>query len=307
MHSMSELNEFLRHKRLLVVTGADSKHIDLLKDFITSFRLMYDNRFDVGLIKFDNHADFLDVENRFDVVVSQSNDYEAFRGQYGYYCAFVGAKPRLPELFPGYDFYCWVDADCWFCTSGSLMRIFAGAASSDIAIHPEYDGHYWRNPTPVLRTRQIYSVNENILNDEIYLNISMFNSGVFSCRNTSPVWGLWSNSLAKLRLKGETSEVYFSDQIPLHKLIIENNISVAPLRAIDNWQLYACTPLIDLDCNQKRFKLRAPSPPFEEIGILHLAGNTKSQIFKINDYEGHLTFSAIMKAVELNGIRVGGQ
>ena len=40
--------------------------------------------------------------------------------------------------------------------------------------------------------------------------------------------------------------MYFSDQIPLHKLLYTKPLKVAPSRAIDNWQLYAAAPKISI-------------------------------------------------------------
>ena len=72
--------------------------------------------------------------------------------------------------------------------------------------------------------------------------------------------------------------VYLSDQIPLHKIVYLQRLRVYPLRAIDNWKTYACLPFID---RQARC-LRVPTLPHEKIGLMHLAGTTKDQLFPID-------------------------
>src|SRR5437870_2474859 len=75
-------------------------------------------------------------------------------------------------------------------------------------------------------------------------------------------------------------DLRFSDQMPLNFLIHTNKLSMFPLKAVDNWQLYAALPLIDT----KRKRVVVPSPPYEEINIIHLAGPSK----KLQYYSQHL-------------------
>ena len=71
----------------------------------------------------------------------------------------------------------------------------------------------------------------------------------------------------------------FSDQIPLHRLILTGQLSVSPLRAVNNWLVALCLPAV----NFQRRRLLAPSPPFEEINIIHLVGATKTARYALGD------------------------
>jgi hypothetical protein len=60
-------------------------------------------------------------------LVRQFDLYErqtAEAGRYkGYKVSFLSVKPRLPTIFPGFDTYIWIDADCWVqgaCVIGKL-------------------------------------------------------------------------------------------------------------------------------------------------------------------------------------------
>jgi hypothetical protein len=70
-----------------------------------------------------------------------------------------------------------------------------------------------------------------------------------------------------------------------------NDIDIGPLRAVDNWQTYACFPLANLT----KKKLIVPTPPHEEIGIIHLAGNTKNEIVQMNGHTFGLRYRDFQK------------
>jgi len=188
-----------------------------------------------------------------------------------------------------------VDADCWFCSSESLGRIISGATQADIAIHPEYDVHYWRFPTPNKRTVEIYRTNDDEPPYSMF-GRAMVNSGVYAMSPASPVWDLWRVALVSLRERSLQRPVFFSDQIPLHRILHEGELRVCPLRATDNWQLYASVPRLRLDRQTGSFILQAPSPPYETIGILHLAGTTKDTLYDVAGNKMMLTYSALKKA-----------
>ena len=103
--------------KAIIVTGVDHNHLDLVNDLIDSFRLQYGDEYQIGLIAFDKQVRDSGLNQKVDRLVDGSAEYEEFKGQSGYYAAYIAVKARLPELFPGFDEYCWVDADCWFCNS----------------------------------------------------------------------------------------------------------------------------------------------------------------------------------------------
>jgi hypothetical protein len=262
-------------KNAIVVTGCDSAHFDLAEDLATSFRFHYKNTFDFAFINFCDVSPPEGLLTKTDMACNLSGDYNNFDKNLGFYAAFTAVKTRLPDLFPGYKIYCWIDSDCWVQNSESLMRIIYSAEIAEIAIHPEFDVHYLSYPTPNPRTLMIYSQNEAGRLNEMPLHMPMLNAGVFGMKSSSRLWKLWQNELNNLVKRFQLGEtVYFSDQIALHKLIYAEKIMFLPLRAVDNWQTYACPPFVHFESG----KLRVPSPPFEEIGLLHLAGTTKDKI-----------------------------
>lgn len=270
----------MSHDSILVVTGFDARHFDLAQDMADSFRQVYQDRYRLAAIVFGVDPPPAQLAARFDQLVRIADDATPFdASDNGYFLAYSGLKARLRDVFPGYASYCWIDADCWFQGNESLPRILTGLPGFDICIHPEFDVHYLNYPTPSARTLRIYQSNEGPNLAAMPLDMPMVNSGVFAMRADSPVWALWDAELARLRERRQRGEaVYFSDQIPLHKVIYLKRVRIYPLRAVDNWQTYACLPFID---RQTR-SLRVPTPPHEKIGLMHLAGASKHQTFQID-------------------------
>ena len=126
---------------IIVVTGCDSGHFDLAEDFIVSFRKAYGDRYKTGFVKFDTQPLTNVLSSLFDIKVDCSSGFASFDPSSGYYAAFQRLKVRLPDLFPGFQTYCWIDSDCWFQDSQSIPRITKGANNCDICIHPEFDTH----------------------------------------------------------------------------------------------------------------------------------------------------------------------
>ena len=52
------------------------------------------------------------------------------------------ARPFLPDYFPGYDVYIWIDCDAWVQEQFALEWLFYTAASGALGIVPELDRSY---------------------------------------------------------------------------------------------------------------------------------------------------------------------
>ena len=264
--------------RALIVTACDENHYELGLDLITSLRDFGLNGAKVALVDMGTGRASEPLVRQFDLYERQTAEASQYKG---FKVAFLSIKPRLPTIFPGFDTYIWIDADCWVQGASVIGKLVDAAQKADIAAHPELDVHYFRYKLPADRTINFY---RNLYgNDtcEMMCRFPMISSGVFSARSDSRLWAVWSNAMAALKSRWEQgADLRFSDQIPLHFLIHTNKLSMFPLRAIDNWQVYAALPLIDTE----RKRVVVSSPPHEEINIIHLAGPTKKEQY----YSQHL-------------------
>lgn len=280
-------------ERVVVVTGFNHRHFELAEDMAESFRAAYGDRYTLAAAVYGEVEIPTQLRSKFDLVVDVSHLGPGFDDSLGYFFAFACLKARLPEIFPGFTLYAWIDADCWFQGNESLPRILDGASQAEISIHPEYDIHFTHMPTPSDRTLKIYQQNEGKNMNAMPLRMPMLNAGVYAMRPNSRVWRMWHAELLQLKTRHERGEsVYFSDQIPLHKVIYTQGVRLSPLRTVDNWLAPLCMPMLHMPTRC----LRAPTPPHEMIGILHLAGkNIKDQIFQINGTQTTLRYRDLTK------------
>ena len=279
----------------LIATGCDAAHFELAEDLIASIKTVCGTSYSIGFVRFCNTPLPIAIASQAEFVVSCSDAYSQFDRVNGFYCAFELIKPKIPTLFPGFNIYTWIDADCWIQNDRALRKMEVASENYDICIHPEYDVHYFKRSTPNDQTISTYRMAMPKDIDPDIIRKPMFNAGVVSARRDSKIWRMWETALLELRIRydrGESS--FFSDQIPLHYLIHTQDISVFPLRATDNWQTYASLPWFDFHSR----KLCLPTWPHDEISIVHLAAFAKTGYVNVAGQETRLRYRDYMKTIQ---------
>jgi hypothetical protein len=203
----------------------------------------------------------------------------ALKPNEGFTLAYLAVKASLPELFPGYETYIWLDADTWIQREVGLSEIAAAAQYADIAVHPQIDPNYFSCQFPDNYTISVYNKIFGEKDRTHFVRFPMINAGVFGALHSSPLWRLWKENLEDIRQRLEKHESrFFSDQIPLHRLIYQGRLRICPLRAVNNWLVLHSVPRL----HPTTGLLTAPSPPYEPINIIHLVGSAKSRDFPLN-------------------------
>ena len=134
--------------RVLIVTACDENHYELGLDLITSLRDLGLNGAKVGFVDMGTGGAPEQLARRFDLYERQTVETDQYKG---YKTAFLAIKPRLPTIFPGFDTYIWIDADCWVQSASVVGKLVDAAQRADIAAHPELDIHYFRYKMPADR------------------------------------------------------------------------------------------------------------------------------------------------------------
>src|SRR5579863_150981 len=123
--------------RTLIVTAADDNFFPLLHDLLSSLHQWRERPFtdlavfDLGL-SLDNKnrvarfARYI-VEPRWDLPVADTH-----RARFPSHRALT-VRPFLPDYFPGYDVYMWMDADTWVQERFAIERYIAAAAQGCFA------------------------------------------------------------------------------------------------------------------------------------------------------------------------------
>lgn len=268
--------------RVIVVTGCDEHHFHLASDTLASLRDLSPAGFDIGFVHVGPAALPAEMAAAADKVAHVDDaDFRA-RPRQGFALAYLALKARLPEFFPGYDFYVWVDGDTWVQNAAGIAILVDAARMADVGVHVESDVNYARTPQPDWRNVSVYYSLFPEIDAGSFNRYPMLNGGVFAAAAGSPLWAKWGGLLATIRERdAQRPNQFYSDQIPLHYLSVMGEIRATPVSSLNNWQLYTALPTLNL----AQRKLLSPFPPHAEINILHLAGATKDATFRIGDGE----------------------
>ena len=111
----------------------------------------------------------------------------------------------------------------------------------------------------------------------------LLNCGVFAAVREGPIWKAWSDQLGEI-LARVRNAFFFAEQTALNVCIRQEEITTAFLPARYNWMCNRAFPLISADGKT----LLEPNPPYEPLGILHMAANTRTGLWPLYDQRGKL-------------------
>jgi len=284
----------------IVVTGCDANHLHLALECLQSLRDITDRPFAVGFAHIGAGRLPEIVFSLADMVASVDDEGVELGPAEGFKMAYLSVKARLPALFPGFETYLWLDADTWVARAEGLHEIAGCARSADLAIHPQIDPNYYACQYPDNYTLSVYRRIFGEADMRRFSRWPMINGGVFGAARASPLWRLWQESLDAIRdrIAGQKDR-FFSDQIPLHRLIVEGRLRICPLRAVNNWLVLHALPRFDPATGL----LTAPSPPFEPINIVHLVGAAKASGISVAGKDVPLHYSQFSRLRREDGRR----
>jgi len=195
------------------------------------------------------------------------------------------AKPFIPNLFPGFSKYLWVDADIWFQDCSALEDYLEAADSSGIAIcyedHPLYQRSEKKRLPKILE--QLRLKNESYKSKRLrkyfgrasarkWGDSPTLNSGIFCITAESSVWRHWQDTVRRANLQGHEGKRLICDQTCLDLAVLENNLSPTKMPATHNWCLSLAAPMIQQDTGL----LVDPIAPHLPIKVLHSIGSKKN-------------------------------
>ena len=265
-----------------LVTGSDEAFGHLLIDCVTSLRHAgYQGDMavlDYGLSEAQKQAlRPLDVICQPGTMPASLQDI-TFAGEKGAWVLL--AKPFLPELFPGYETYVFVDADVWAQDDRAVTALIAQAEDADLVAISQrsrfHDGDSARgngvefNAFGQALRANWYTMFANKSKlpkaDKRLLAASpIINAGIFSAAAGSPLWQHWQTELrhcaAALPVRRRTG----ADQLGLGLAIYRHNLTVRLLPEICNWLTH-----FRYDRDQHLFT--ETEPFYEPVSLMHLAG-----------------------------------
>ncbi|MCB1529884.1 MAG: glycosyl transferase family 8 [Rhodospirillales bacterium] len=190
-------------------------------------------------------------------------------------------RPFIPEYFPGYDMYFWMDADTWVQRWDVVGMFLEGARRGKMALTAQVDRAYprpirikWLGPFP-WKVRGFYYSNARKaygckMAREL-LNYYVLSAGAFALRADAPHWKAWQNRIKTTLQRG--GNIFTAEQLSLGIICHLEGLPVESLPAWTHW-LCQFKPLWD----EQAHAFVEPNMPHEKIGILHLSGWDKMRV-----------------------------
>lgn len=181
------------------------------------------------------------------------------------------ARSFLPEIFPGYEYYLWLDSDMWVQRRDAVDLYFSEAAQGRIAatcdVDRAYYNRYWYEQSFLAEIEEAYRLGFSDEHARKYRGKACFNSGSFCAAAADPFWRAYEEAIIAglhraARHKGRFSHII---ENAAFNHVLYSLGRVATLPSSCNWQCALAPPFRDEDG-----VVREPLAPFAPIGIIHL-------------------------------------
>ncbi|MCF8495375.1 MAG: hypothetical protein K9G62_01770 [Alphaproteobacteria bacterium] len=183
-------------------------------------------------------------------------------------------RPFLPQIFPGYDIYFWMDADTWVQEWRGINLFLQGAQRKKITLTGQVDRSYpralrvkWLGLWP-WKIRGFYFSNAyrafGFKTAKSLLPYHVLLAGAFALHRDAPHWARWQELVVQAMTKGK---VFTAEQLCLGVMCYRERYAFEILPAWTHW-LCEFKPLWD----ESRSLFVEPNLPHEPLSILHLSG-----------------------------------
>ena len=262
-----------------IVTLADSNYFELLLELINSINVHEKSKhisicvLDAGLtenqLKIIKSKVFIVKKANWDIEVpfKKVKNNEWLKSQV--------SRAFLPNYFPEFDKYLWIDCDAWVNSWNCVELYFKACENGKLGITQTMGPGYrvmakvkWIFQKLALVNSQNY---KHALSSGINLSDARkiafaphLNIGVFSLEKNSPCWSVWQKNLKKSLSKGK---IFGSEGLAINLAVYVDNIETEFLPLNCNWIASNLLPLFD----KSRNTFIEPNLPNNIIGIMHLA------------------------------------
>lgn len=273
-------------KANLIVSGADALFGDLMVDCVASLRAVgYAGPIailDFGLT--DTQCALLQSHDATIHKIPVPEIYQKLIDS-GFLKGPAGAnvllmKPYLPEIFPGYETYLFIDADCWFQTAEAIEALCDTAQHTSFAAISQRSRFHDMDSArgngiefnvlgqPLRRNWYTMFANKSKLpkaDKKLMAQSTIINAGVFAANHDSPIWKCWQKEMYSCVLALPPRRKYGADQLGLGLAIYRHNIAHLLLPETCNWHT-----VFRYDRQAQQFT--ETMPYYKAVSIMHLAG-----------------------------------
>ena len=270
-------------KENVIISLADSNYFELLNELIDSIKQFDQSKntaiciLDAGLTEDQNEKLKSKVDEvkkaKWDIEVPQSKvkGKDWLKSQV--------SRAFLPEYFPNYKKYLWIDCDAWVQDWSSIDLYFKACDNGNLGITQTMTpGYRVLSNVKWLFGKLAFIKSQNFkhaIKSKIDINKARklafaphINVGVFSLEKKSKCWQDWQKNLKTTLGHGQ---IFGSEQLAINMCVYIDNVDVEFLPHNCNWLASNLLPKYDVE--NKIFV--EPFLPNQKIGIMHLASGIK--------------------------------
>ena len=266
-------------KSQAIVTLADSNYYDLLLELISSIKRFEQSKnvsicvLDAGLKddqvqKLNNKVEIIKKAN-WDIEVPKFKVFgkEWLKSQV--------SRAFLPDYFPEFKKYLWIDCDAWVNTWECVDIYFKACEKGKIGITQTIGAGYkvltrvkWiLGSLATIKSQNYKHAKKSGFSENIARKIAFaphLNIGVFSLEKDSECWKIWQENLKKTLKVGS---IFGSEGLAMNISVYVDDVKAEFLPLLCNWIASNVLPKYD----QKSKSFVEPYLPNKKIGIMHLA------------------------------------
>ena len=272
-------------KENVIISLADSKYFDLINELVNSIKRFKQSEevaiciMDAGLTNEQINI----LKDKVDEIKKAEWDIKVsdFKVKGREWLKSQVSRAFLPNYFPGFKKYLWIDANAWVNTWETIDLYFKACENKKLAISTSADRSYGRvlraewflGSLAKIKSQNYKHAKSSGFSEKIAREVALkphLNIGVFALEAEAPHWDMWQINLKKALNSGR---IWGSEQIAMNITIYHNNYDVEILPAYCNWIL-----IDGIKYDKKTKKLVEPYLPNHEIGIVHFAGKNNDHI-----------------------------
>jgi Lipopolysaccharide biosynthesis proteins, LPS:glycosyltransferases len=185
------------------------------------------------------------------------------------------SRAFLPNYFPNYEKYLWIDCDAWVQDWSAIELYFKGCDNKKLAITQTMGPGYkimskakWIfGKLALIKSQNFKHAISSKIGIEEARKLAFaphVNIGVFSLEKNSPCWAVWQKNLRKTLNAGK---IFGSEGLAINMSVYIDEVDTEFLPLNCNWITSNLLPKFDEKIN----KFVEPFLPNYTIGIIHLA------------------------------------
>ena len=266
-------------KAKTIVTLADSSYYNLLLELIASIKRFEESKnvsicvLDAGL----KESQIQNLNNKVEIIKKANWDIEVSKLKVlgKEWLKSQVSRAFLPEYFPDFNKYLWIDCDAWVNNWNCIDLYFRACENGKLGITQTIGPGYkiltrvkWIfGKMAIIKSQNYKHAKKSGFSEKIARKIAFaphLNIGVFSLEKSSTCWKIWQENLKKAL---KTGDIFGSEGLAMNVSVYSDEVKTEFLPLACNWIASNVLPKYDQD--SKSFV--EPYLPNTKIGIMHLA------------------------------------